>query len=95
MRLNVDPASGRGFLTGNAVNIGARLQAAAPPDGVVVGALTRELTAGAIDYEELPPVVAKGKAEPVTAWRTVGAWPGAASTSRRASSRRSSAAKWS
>ncbi len=73
VRLNVDPASGRGFLTGDAVNIGARLQAAAPPDGVVVGALTRELTAGAIDYEELPPVVAKGKAEPVTAWRTVGA----------------------
>ena len=40
MRLDVDPASGRGFLTGDAVNTAARLQAAAPPGGVVVGALT-------------------------------------------------------
>ena len=38
MRLDVDPASGRGFLTGDAVNIAARLQAAAPPGGVAVGA---------------------------------------------------------
>ena len=68
MRLDVDPASGRGFLTGDAVNVAARLQAAAPPGGVAVGALTHELTAGAIEYDELPPVSAKGKAEPVPAW---------------------------
>ena len=68
MRLDVDPASGGGFLTGDAVNTAARLQAAAPPGGVAVGALTHELTARVIDYEELPPVAAKGKAEPVPAW---------------------------
>ncbi len=68
VRLDVDPASGRGFLTGDAVNVAARLQAAAPPNGVVVGALTHRLTAAVIDYEELPPVDAKGKAEPVAAW---------------------------
>ena len=67
-RLDVDPASGRGFLTGDAVNVAARLQAAAPPGGVSVGALTYELTAGAIQYDELPAVTAKGKAEPVAAW---------------------------
>ena len=61
VRLDVGPLSGRGFVTGDAVNTAARLQAAAPPMGVVVGALTRELTAGVIDYEELPPVSAKGK----------------------------------
>ena len=72
VRLDVDPASGRGFLTGDAVNTAARLQAAAPPGGVAVGALTHDLTARAIDYEELPPVVAKGKAEPVAAWRATG-----------------------
>ena len=68
MRLDVDPASGRGFLTGDAVNVAARLQAAAPPGGVAVGALTHALTERAIDYEELPAVTAKGKSEPVAAW---------------------------
>ena len=71
VRLDVDPASGRGFLTGDAVNTAARLQAAAPPCAVAVGTLTHELTQRVIDYEELPPVAAKGKAEPVAAWRAV------------------------
>jgi class 3 adenylate cyclase len=69
VRLDVDPASGRGFLRGDAVNVAARLQAAAPPNGVAVGVVTHQLTARAIDYEELPPLVAKGKSEPVSAWR--------------------------
>ena len=69
VRLDVDPASGRGFLTGDAVNTAARLEAAAPPGAVAVGELTHELTEQVIVYEELPPVVAKGKSEPVAAWR--------------------------
>ena len=68
VRLDVEPSSGRGFLTGDAVNVAARLEAAAPPGGVVVGALTHELTARVIVYEELRAVIAKGKAEPVAAW---------------------------
>ena len=50
------------------MNTAARLQAAAPPMGVVVGELTRELTVGLIDYEELPRISAKGKSEPLSAW---------------------------
>ncbi len=73
VRLDVDPASGRGFLTGDAVNVAARLEAAAPPGGVAVGALTHELTERVIVYEELPSVVAKGKAAPVAAWLATGA----------------------
>jgi class 3 adenylate cyclase/tetratricopeptide (TPR) repeat protein len=69
VRLDVDPASGRGFLTGDAVNTAARLQSVAPPEGVAVGSLTHELTFRVIEYEELPPVAAKGKAEPVLAWQ--------------------------
>ena len=68
VRLDVDPASGRGFLTGDAVNVAARLQAAAPPGGVVVGALVHELTKHAARYKELEPLTVKGKKEPVRAW---------------------------
>jgi class 3 adenylate cyclase/tetratricopeptide (TPR) repeat protein len=72
VRLDVDPISGRGFLTGDAVNTAARLETAAPPMGVVVGQLSHDLTIRAIVYEELPPVAAKGKAEPVAAWLATG-----------------------
>jgi len=71
VRLDVDPASGRGFLTGDAVNVAARLQAAAPPGGVAVGALTHELTEKVIVYEALESVSAKGKTEPLAVWRAV------------------------
>ena len=68
VRLDVTPGSGEGFLTGDAVNTGARLQWAAPPMGVVVGALTQELTRKAILYEVLGPVTVKGKREPLEVW---------------------------
>ena len=68
VRLDVDPLSGRGFLTGDAVNVAARLEAAASPMGVVVGELTHDLTERAIEYVQLPAVTAKGKTEPVQAW---------------------------
>ena len=71
VRLDVTPGSGEGFLTGDAVNTAARLQAAAPPGGVAVGVLTYELTDRVIEYEQLPPVIAKGKTEPVAAWRAL------------------------
>ena len=69
VRLDVDPASGSGFLVGDAVNTAARLQSAAPPMGVVVGALTYQHTDRVIVYEPQPPVSAKGKTEPLLAWR--------------------------
>ena len=72
VRPTVDAATGEGFLTGDAVNTAARLQAAAPPGGVAVGALTRALTERVIVYDPLPPVAAKGKRDPVAAWRAVG-----------------------
>ena len=68
VRLDVDPASGRGFLTGDAVNTAARLESAALAMRVAVGALTHDLTRKTIVYERLEPVAAKGKSEPLEAW---------------------------
>jgi hypothetical protein len=51
-----------------AVNLAARLEAAAPTGGVVVGAETAAaLPSGAL-LERLPPVQVKGKEEPVEAY---------------------------
>ena len=52
-------------VTGDVVNTAARLQAAAPIDGVAACEATRRATARLIAYEPLPPVAAKGKAEPL------------------------------
>lgn len=71
VRLDVDPRSGEGFATGDTMNTGARLEAAAPVMGIAVGEATHRATADAIVYEELAPVAAKGKADPVDAWRAV------------------------
>ena len=68
VRLDVTPGSGEGFLTGDAVNTAARLQTAAPPGGVAVGEATWALTQRAFAYEELEPVSAKGKSQPLAVW---------------------------
>ncbi|MGL6278195.1 MAG: adenylate/guanylate cyclase domain-containing protein, partial [Gaiella sp.] len=65
------PELGEGMVSGDVVNTGARLQSAAPAGGIVVGGATHRATERAIAYEEHPPVVAKGKAEPVEAWRAI------------------------
>lgn len=71
VRQDVDPGSGVGFVTGDAMNTAARLQSAAPPMGVVVGESTRVSTGAVIVFEALSPIEAKGKAEPVQAWLAV------------------------
>ncbi|HMJ79614.1 MAG TPA: AAA family ATPase, partial [Candidatus Dormibacteraeota bacterium] len=72
VRLDVDPLSGRGFLTGDAVNTAARFEAAAPPMGVVVGASTHAATQQAFGFEQLPPLTLKGKRGRVEAWLAAG-----------------------
>ena len=71
VRLDVDPRSGEGFATGDTMNTAARLEAAAPVMGVAVGAGTHGASRESIVYEELPAISAKGKAEPVPAWRAL------------------------
>jgi class 3 adenylate cyclase len=59
------------LVTGDAVNVAARLQQAAEPGEILVGEPTRHLARDAIAVEELEPLVLKGKAEPVVAFRLV------------------------
>ena len=54
--------------SGDVVNTAARLQAAAPVDGILVDEATWRATGRRIDYQQAEPVSAKGKAEPVPAW---------------------------
>ena len=56
------------LVTGDAVNVAARLQQGAEPGEIVAGQLTEELTRQAIVYRRRDPVVAKGKVEPITAF---------------------------
>ena len=59
------------LVTGDAVNVAKRLEEAAGAEEVVVGRATQALTHDAARYERLEAVAAKGKAEPVDAWRLV------------------------
>jgi class 3 adenylate cyclase/tetratricopeptide (TPR) repeat protein len=55
--------------TGEAVNVAARLEQAASTGDVLIGEETYRLVREAVDAELLPPLEAKGKIEPVTAYR--------------------------
>ena len=52
--------AGETLVTGDAVNAGARLQAAAAPGEILVGALTHELTEGAVRFGAMREIDAKG-----------------------------------
>ena len=71
VRLDARPESGEGMATGDVVNTAARLQAAAPTNGILVGEATYRATSERIEYREHTPVDAKGKEEPVPAWEVV------------------------
>jgi class 3 adenylate cyclase len=66
--LGARPELGEAMVAGDVVNTASRLQSAAPVAGVLVGRETYAATREAIEYEAAPPVVAKGKSEPVEAW---------------------------
>jgi class 3 adenylate cyclase len=67
--VTVDRAdAGEALAIGDVVNTAARLQSGAPVGRLVVGAETRRATRHAVEYEPLPPLDAKGKAEPVELW---------------------------
>src|SRR5205807_5877105 len=69
--LDARPGAGEGMVAGDVVNTAARLQAAAPTNGILVGETIFRATGAAIEYRAGEPVEAKGKSEPVPVWQAV------------------------
>jgi class 3 adenylate cyclase/tetratricopeptide (TPR) repeat protein len=64
-----DPATGQRLVTGDAVNVAARLEQAAGEREVLLGELTYRLVRDSVEVEEVEPLELKGKAERVPAFR--------------------------
>ena len=74
---------GETLVTGDAVNVAARLEQAASPGHVLIGATTLALVRDAVVVEELEPLELKGKREPVAAYRLVSVDSSAEAVKRR------------
>jgi class 3 adenylate cyclase/tetratricopeptide (TPR) repeat protein len=64
-----DPTAGQRLVTGDTVNVAARLEQAAPAGEILIGDLTYRLVRGAVEVEDVEPLELKGKAERVRAYR--------------------------
>jgi class 3 adenylate cyclase/tetratricopeptide (TPR) repeat protein len=71
VNLGARPESGEGMAAGDVVNTAARLQAAAPTNGILAGETTYRATAHTIDYGDARAVEAKGKDKPIPVWEVV------------------------
>jgi class 3 adenylate cyclase/tetratricopeptide (TPR) repeat protein len=69
--LAAKPEAGQGMAAGDVVNTTARMQSAAPVNGILAGDTTYRATAQTIDYREHEPVEAKGKQAPILVWEVV------------------------
>jgi class 3 adenylate cyclase/predicted ATPase len=64
-----DSADAQRLVTGDAVNVAARLEQAAPTLEILIGEPTYRLVRHAVDVEPVEPLPLKGKSEPVPAYR--------------------------
>ncbi len=62
---------GQFLITGDAVNVAARLQQQAEPGTILVSARTYRSTHGAIVYQSLSPIQVKGKPKPLRVWKAL------------------------
>jgi predicted ATPase/class 3 adenylate cyclase len=69
--------TGKAMATGPAINLGKRLEQAAPADGILIGATTYRLVRRSVEAEPLE-VTAKGRAEPLPAFLVTAVLPGTA-----------------
>ncbi|HEY2209632.1 MAG TPA: adenylate/guanylate cyclase domain-containing protein [Gaiellaceae bacterium] len=78
-----DPSAGHGFVTGDAVAIGKRLEQAAAPGEIVLGELTHRLVDHAVTATQLEPLTLKGKTGEAVAFRLESVDPAATAIPRR------------
>jgi len=67
-----DVTAGQRLVTGDTVNVAARLEQAAGAGEVLLGELTYRLVRDAVKVEPVAPLDLKGKADPVPAYRVLG-----------------------
>ncbi|HUK94004.1 MAG TPA: adenylate/guanylate cyclase domain-containing protein [Gaiellaceae bacterium] len=70
--LGARPSEGEWSAAGDVLNTAARIQSAAPTDGILVGDQTYLAAKDAFDFREADAIEAKGKAEPVSVWEVTG-----------------------
>jgi class 3 adenylate cyclase len=78
-----DPSSGQSFVSGDTVNVAARLEQAAQPGEILIAADTLSLVRDAVQVEATEPLRLKGKAELVQAFRLLEVLAGTAPLARR------------
>ena len=66
-----EPVRGQRLVIGDAVNVAARLEQAAPPNEVLIGPMTHQLVRDHVEVEPVEPLELKGKSERVPAYRLV------------------------
>jgi class 3 adenylate cyclase/Flp pilus assembly protein TadD len=77
-----DVTVGQRLVTGDTVNVAARLEQAARAGEVLLGELTYRLVRDAVKVEAVAPLDLKGKAEPVPAYKLLGLVDAESSTAR-------------
>ena len=79
-----DPSAGQKLVTGDAVNVAARLEQAASPGEVLIGPETQRLVRDAARLEEaVEPLELRGKTDRIPAWRLVEVLPDVPAFGRR------------
>src|SRR4051794_9967233 len=73
---------GETLATGDAVNVAARLEQAAAPGEILIGADTLALVRDAVTVEAVEPLELKGKRDKVAAYKLIAVEPGAAAIAR-------------
>jgi class 3 adenylate cyclase/tetratricopeptide (TPR) repeat protein len=77
-----DPATGKTLVTGDSVNVAARLEQSAQPGEVLIGEATYRLVRDAVTVEPAKRLTVKGKDEPITAFRLLEVHPDAEAVRR-------------